>query len=55
MRRSDCTRRVEEMKQIVEDDGRVLSAETEQMRAKINFQVPVRPHLLILCFYDVLV
>lgn len=24
----------------VEDDGRALSAETEQMRAKMEFQVP---------------
>lgn len=28
------------MKHRVEEDGRVLSAETDQMRAKMSFQVP---------------
>lgn len=31
--------RVEEMKNRVEDNGRALSAETEQMRAKMDFEV----------------
>ncbi len=40
---TDC-HRVEEIKSIVEDDGRALSAETEQLRAKIDFEV--RPNLV---------
>lgn len=36
---SDQCGRIEEMKNRVEDDGRALSVETEQMRAKMDFQV----------------
>jgi len=36
--RANC-HRVEEIKNRVEDDGRALSAETEQMRAKMDFEV----------------
>lgn len=55
-RLSDCDCRVEGMKHRFEDDGRALSAKTEQMHAKMDFQVSVRLlHYLFLFFRDVLV
>lgn len=38
------------MKHRVEDDGRALSEKTEQMRAKMDFQVSVRLYSLFLLF-----
>ncbi|CAM9700612.1 unnamed protein product [Pylaiella littoralis] len=37
--RDESDRRIEEIARGIEDDSRALSVETEQMRAKINFQV----------------